>query len=215
MQVTGPLNDDIASNIQKMANIQYKLGDLLTAVELMTKSIIIKEKVLGFDHPQVAYSYSNLGLYYHTAKYFRKGFECMMKSLNILQNCAGYNHPDISNIFMNLGMMYQDADKLDESLECYLETLKRKILLHGESHLNISSTHQAIAHVHYVMEDFKNALVHQEKSHLIAKALLPEESEYIINSKNTLNKYMQLSIAKEKMKASDKGNREFGSNPKH
>jgi len=47
----------------------------LTAIELMTKSIIIKEKVLGFDHPQVAYSYSNLGLYYHTARYFKKGFE--------------------------------------------------------------------------------------------------------------------------------------------
>jgi len=34
-----------------MSNIQYKLGDNLTAIELLTKSIIIKEKMLGFDHP--------------------------------------------------------------------------------------------------------------------------------------------------------------------
>lgn len=119
MQITGPINVDIASHIQKMSNIQYKLGDNLTAIELLTKSIIIKEKILGFDHPQVAYSYSNLGLYYHTTRYFKKGFECMQKSLRILQNVAGFNHPDISNIFINLGMMYQDADKLQDAVTCY------------------------------------------------------------------------------------------------
>jgi hypothetical protein len=86
------------------------LGDNLTAIELLTKSIIIKEKLLGFDHNQVAYSYSNLGLYYHTARYFKMGFSCMQRSLNILQNITGYNHPDINNIFINLGMMFQDAD---------------------------------------------------------------------------------------------------------
>lgn len=64
-----------------MAGVQFKIGDNLTAIELMVKSIIIKEKILGFDHPQVAYSYSNLGLYYHTARYYKKGFECMIKAL--------------------------------------------------------------------------------------------------------------------------------------
>jgi tetratricopeptide (TPR) repeat protein len=138
----------------------------------------------------------------------------MMKSLNILQNCAGYNHPDISNIYMNLGMMYQDADMLEDSIQCYKETLTRKILLFGESHLQVASCHQAIAHAYYMMEDFKNALDNQEKSHLIAKQLMPEDSEFLLNSKNQLNKFMQLSLAKEKHMVHAQGSREFGSNPK-
>lgn len=64
------------------------------------------------------------------------------------------------------------------------------------------------------MQDFKSALEHQEKCHLIAKQVLPEDSEYLTNSKMQLNKFMQLSIAKEKQKVLEKGSREFGENPK-
>ena len=106
LQITGPMNPEVASCIAKMANIQYKFGDYLQAIELQTKSIIIQEKLLGFDSPTVAYSYSNLGLYYHTCRYFSKGFEYMHKSLKILEVVCGRNHPDISSIYLNLGMMY-------------------------------------------------------------------------------------------------------------
>jgi hypothetical protein len=66
LQITGAMNNDVASCISKMANIQYKLGDYLQAIELQSKSIIISEKLFGYDHPSVAYNYSNLALYYHT-----------------------------------------------------------------------------------------------------------------------------------------------------
>ena len=106
LQITGPMNTEVATCIGKMANIQFKFGDYLQAIELQTKSIIIQEKLLGFDSSTVAYSYSNLGLYYHTCQYFTKGFECMHKSLSILKIVCGYNHPDISSIYLNLGLMY-------------------------------------------------------------------------------------------------------------
>lgn len=41
MQVNGPMNMDTATSIQKMSNVQYKLSDYLTAIELLSKSIII------------------------------------------------------------------------------------------------------------------------------------------------------------------------------
>jgi hypothetical protein len=72
--------------------------------------------------------------------------------------------------------------------------LKRNISLFGENHVQIASNHQAIANAYFVSKDFKLALEHQEKSHLIAKQLMPEDSEYLINSKHMLNKYMQFSI---------------------
>lgn len=71
------MNPEVASCISKMAGIQFKFGDYLQAIELYTKSIILQEKLLGYDSPTVAYSYSNLGLVYHTCHYFSKGFEYM------------------------------------------------------------------------------------------------------------------------------------------
>jgi hypothetical protein len=43
------MNPDVAKSITKMANIQYKMGDYLQAIELQTKSIIIWEKISGYD----------------------------------------------------------------------------------------------------------------------------------------------------------------------
>ena len=182
MQITGPMNAEVASCIAKMANIQYKFGDYLQAIELQTKSIVIQEKVHGCDNSVVAYSYSNLGLYYHTCRYFTKGFEYMHKSLKILEVVAGSNHPDVSSIYLNLGMMYQDVDNHHAAIDCYMESLYRNISLYGETHIQVASCYQAIGHAYYLREDFRVALDYQEKAHLMLKKLLPEDSEHLQQS---------------------------------
>jgi len=182
MQINGSMNAEIASCISKMANIQYKFGDYLQAIELQTKSIVIQEKVLGFDSPIVAYSYSNLGLYYHTCRFFNKGFECMLKSLKILEVVAGSHHPDVNSILLNLGMMYQDVDNFKAAVECYTKSLNNNIAVHGEEHLQVVSCYQAIAHAQYLQEDFRKAFEFQERSHATIKKLLPEDSEYVQQS---------------------------------
>lgn len=72
--------------------------------------------MLGVDHPKVAYSYSNLGLYYHSAKFYSKGFEMMHRSLRILELASGPHHPDVLHIYMNLGLMYSDAGRYRDSI---------------------------------------------------------------------------------------------------
>jgi hypothetical protein len=43
---------------------------------------------------------------------------------------------------------------------------------------------------------------------------MPEDSEYLGNSKHQLHKFMHLSVQKEKKTIMEKGSREFGSNAK-
>mmetsp|Transcript_5854 Transcript_5854/g.9994 ORF Transcript_5854/g.9994 Transcript_5854/m.9994 type:complete len:181 (+) Transcript_5854:1134-1676(+) len=179
MQIQGALNPEVATCISKMANIQFRMGDNLQAIELLTKSIIIQEKILGYDSPTVAYSYSNLGLYYHTCQYFSKGFECMHRSLQILQAACGHNHPDISSIFLNLGLMYQDVENYHAAIDCFMDSLSRNVQLFGESHLQVAQCYQAIAHAYYLQKDFRMALDYQEKTHEMYKKLLPEDSQVL------------------------------------
>jgi len=97
---------DIAQCIIKMANIHFKSEDALQAIELQTKALVILERILGLDNPQVAINYSTLAMYYHGSGFFTKGFEYMWRALSLMQLCSGEYHPDIANIYLNLGMMY-------------------------------------------------------------------------------------------------------------
>ena len=65
-QINGPMCKEMAGCYSKLASIKFKYGSYLEAIGLQTKSIILQERILGIDHPQTAYSYSNLALYYHT-----------------------------------------------------------------------------------------------------------------------------------------------------
>ena len=106
----------------------------------------------------MAYSYSNLGLYYHTCKYFSKAFEYMRKSIQILEVVCGSNHPDISSMYLNLGLMYQDVENYNAAIDCFMDSHYRNVALYGDCHIQVASSNQAIAHAYYLKEDFRMAL---------------------------------------------------------
>jgi len=118
----------------------------------------------------------------------------MHRSLKILEVVCGSNHPDISSIYLNLGMMYQDVENYNAAIDCYMDSLFRNLALYGENHYQVASCYQAIAHAHYLKEDFRLALDNQEKSHLILKNILPADSEYVAQSQKQLNQFMHLSV---------------------
>jgi len=121
------------------------MGDYLQAIELQTKSVIIQEKILGYDDPQLAYSYSNLGLYYHQCRYWSKGFEYLNRAKSILQVVSGDDHPDTTSVILNLGLMYQDCDQFGAAISCFTESLYRNISLYGDTHFQVVQCYQAIA----------------------------------------------------------------------
>lgn len=103
----------------------------------------------------------------------------MLKSLNILKVVCGDNHPDISSIYLNLGLMYQDIENYHAAIDCFMDSLYRNIALYGDSHIQVASCYQAIAHAYHNLADFRMALNYQEKSHVIIKELMPEDSQYV------------------------------------
>lgn len=156
--------------------------------------------MLGFDDPTVAYSYSNLGLYFHTCQHYSKGFECMQRAIKILSQVCGDNHPDISSIYLNMGLMYQDADMMDRAISAFKESLFRNMALYGECHLQVNTCYQAIAHAYYMHENFRMALEYQEKSVQVLKTLMSPESEFVVQAKRQLDQFMHLSVQQEKEK---------------
>lgn len=119
LQITGAMNEEVARCITNIASIQFKFGDFLQAIELQTKAIVLQERLLGVEHPDVGYSYATLSMYYHNCGYFSKGFEYLHRSLSILQSAIGEYHPELASIYLKLGLVYQEVDNLDAALEAY------------------------------------------------------------------------------------------------
>lgn len=100
------MNREVAACLSQIASMQFKFGDYLQAIEIQTKAIVLQERLLGLDHPQLAFSYSTLGMYYHSCGYFAKGFDCMLRAVSILLLVAGDIHPELSSLYTNLAIMY-------------------------------------------------------------------------------------------------------------
>jgi len=54
--------------------------------------------------------------------------------------------------------MYQDINNYNAAIDCFMDSLYRNIALYGENHMQVASCYQAIAHAHYLMQDFRMAL---------------------------------------------------------
>lgn len=72
--------------------------------------------------------------------------------------------------------MYQDVEDYNAAIDCFMDSLYRNISLYGEDHIQVASSYQAIAHAYNLKQDFRMALDNQEKSHLILKKLMPDDS---------------------------------------
>jgi len=128
----------------------------------------------------------------------------MYRALQILKISAGENHPDIAALYLNLGLMYQDFEHFQAAIDCFLESLYRNIALFGESHLQVVSCYQAIAHAHYQLADYRKALDFQEKAHKALSSLPEVDEQYVRSSKAQMDHFMKLSLYAEKLKTHEK-----------
>ena len=101
--------------------------------------------------------------------------------------------------------MYQDIENYHAAIDCFIDSLYRNIALYGDSHIQVASCYQAIAHAYHNLADFRMALNYQEKSHVIIKELMPADSQYVKQSEMQLNQFMSYSVQQEKQRLLEKG----------
>ena len=76
-------------------------------------------------HPDIANSYSNIGITHDSMSKYSKALEYYTKSLDMRKAVYGENatHPDIANSYNNIGGAYHSMSKYSEALECHTKSL--------------------------------------------------------------------------------------------
>lgn len=83
-EVYGPINHYSAVAHKKLGEISYLEGDVMNAIHLIQKSIIIAEKMYNFDSSFVGAAYAELSTYFHMVGQDLQAFKYLLKSLEII-----------------------------------------------------------------------------------------------------------------------------------
>lgn len=95
-EVYGPINHYSAVAHKKLGEISYLEGDVMNAIHLIQKSIIIAEKMYNFDSSFVGNAYAELSTYFHMVGQDLQAFKYLLKSLEIIY----FTYPRNVNFFL-------------------------------------------------------------------------------------------------------------------
>ena len=139
------------------------------ALKWHKKALVIREKVLGADHPDTATTYNNIGLVYYSLGDYEKALEWYEKALAIQEKVLGADHPVTAATYNNIGLVYYSLGEHEKALEWYEKALAIREKVLGAGHPSTATTYNNIAGVYYSLGDYEKALEWLEKALAIQK----------------------------------------------
>jgi Tfp pilus assembly protein PilF len=102
----------VATDLNNLAFVLMKQGDLAGAWPLYERALVIREKAFGTEHPEVAQSLDNLALLFQAQGDLAAARPLYERALAILEKALDREHPDIAAILNNLAAVLQDQGDL-------------------------------------------------------------------------------------------------------
>ena len=101
------------NNLGQVAKVQGRYAE---AEPLIKRSLAIREKVLGSDHPDVARSLNNLADLYERRGRLADAEPLYRRALSIRERAVGADHPDTAISTNNLAFLYRAEGRAADAL---------------------------------------------------------------------------------------------------
>ncbi len=98
----------------------------------------IREKALGFEHPDVAMSLHNLATLYRNLGRYKEAEALHLQVLEMRRKLLGADHLDIAMSLNNLATLYHDIGRYREAEALHLQALVMRRRLFGAEHRDIA-----------------------------------------------------------------------------
>jgi tetratricopeptide (TPR) repeat protein len=106
-EVMGPDALEVASGLNKLADLNKAKQDYARAATLLLRSLSIYEKAHGPDHRSVATTLNNLGLVYVAKGEYSKAEPLYQRTLAIFEKIFGPEDFSVAKALKNLGELYR------------------------------------------------------------------------------------------------------------
>ncbi|MFM6081528.1 MAG: tetratricopeptide repeat protein, partial [Dolichospermum sp.] len=110
------------------------------AAPYLEQCLIVSEKRLGENHPDVASSLNNLAGLYHNQGRYTEAEPLYIRARSITEQQLGENHPDVATNLNGLAVLYHNQGRYTEAEPLYLRDLSICEQQLGENHPDVATS---------------------------------------------------------------------------
>ena len=156
------------------------------AAPLYQRSLAIREKALGPDHPDVAATLNNLALLYRTQGAYTETAPLYQRSLAIWEKALGTDHPNLATGLNNLAELYRDQEAYAKAKPLYQRSLAICEKAFGPNHPNVAVSLNNLAELYRDQGAYTEAAPLYQRSLTILKKALGPNHPNVATSLNNL-----------------------------
>ena len=142
------------------------------AKEMLEKALLIRKKILGEEHYEVATSYNDLGTMYGNIRNYSQAKELIEKALTIRKKIFDEEHSDVAASYNDLGAVYFGTGEYNQAKKLYEKALMIDKKICGEDHIHIATSYNNLGQVYYKIGEYNQA------EELFKKALIIKKKKY-------------------------------------
>lgn len=165
-----------SSNLLNNIGCVYRVqGDYEKALEYYKKALIIKEQVLGIEHPSTATTYNNLADAYAKRGDCGNALKCLEIALTIYEKTLGSEHLNTAKAINNIGGVYCLLGDYAKALQYYKRAIAIIEKLLGGEHQFTATMLNNMANAYNELGEYESALYYYEKALNIREKVLGTE----------------------------------------
>jgi tetratricopeptide (TPR) repeat protein len=130
-------------------------------LEQLEKCLPIQIKELGEDHPDVATTYSNIGIAYHKQGKHEIALVQLEKCFAIQIKTLGEDHLDVANTHLNIGNVYFDQRMFKLAVEHCEKRLAIQIKVLRTDHMHVGDTKMKLGKLLVILTFSVNPVNHK------------------------------------------------------
>lgn len=156
------------------------------AEPLFQRSLSIREKVLGPEHPSTATSLNNLAGLYRTTGRLSKAEPLYARAVVIDTKVYGPDHPDVATDLNNLAGLYYATGRLSKAEPLYERALSIREKVHGPEHPDTAQSLNNLAAIYCATDRLAEAELLYKRVVAIFEKALGSEHPFTATSLNNL-----------------------------
>jgi len=150
-------SSEAAQLLSKAGYHLYERGQYAEAMSLCQRALLIREQLLGPDHPDVATSLNDLAVLCISLRKFEQVEPLCLRALTIQEQALGSDHPDVAVTLNDLAMIYYLEGRYEQIEPLYVRALSIFEREPGPLRSNTATALNNLAKLYVVQEKYAEA----------------------------------------------------------
>jgi DGQHR domain-containing protein len=164
-----------ATTYNDIAIMYASQGKFVEALRLLEKALLVRERVMGLNHPDTAMTYNHIALVYSSLGEYKKALEWNEKALAIRERVLSPGHPDTAMTYSNIASVYSELGEYEKALKWYEKALAIRERVLSPGHPDTAMTYSNIASVYSELGEYEKALKCYERALSISERALDSD----------------------------------------